>query len=198
MNWLDRALASLRRAVRDLISEEEVPETDRTTALLAAARVRIDALRIEMDEATARGKRAELEWQKAQADLHAVNRAIDALLQAGRDDVARENLKRAQEIQSQADQWNASRHEYEQITARLRREIQALQTQLGEIERQTGQLDGRQRNVETLELLNQLRRDLRRFATATSAALDDRQEQIARREDRLAARDEIDNAKREL
>ena len=192
MNWLDRVLASLRSAVRDLISEEDVPEDDRVTALLAAARVRIDALRIERDEATAREKRAALEGETAQAELGALNAVVDVALQAGQEAVAREQLARVQAAQAKADRAAERREAYAQVAARLRREVQTLQAQLDRLHEQAGDLADRERSVDALEQLNRLRRDLRQFAAATGNDLAEREEHAARREDRAAAREDIE------
>ena len=191
MNWIDRALAALRRTVRDLISEEDMPEDDRVTAVLAAARVRIDALRMQMDEAIAREKRAELEWRATQTEVHALDDAVDAALSAGRDAEARDILARIQTAQHRAERLSERRRDYAQVAEQLRAELRRLETQLDDVDAQTGQLADRERNAEALERLSRLRRDLRRFAASTQDELSEREEQIAQREDRLAAREEF-------
>ena len=49
MKWIDRILAALRTAARDLISEEDIAEEeDRVSALLDAAQTRLNVLRDEL------------------------------------------------------------------------------------------------------------------------------------------------------
>ncbi|HLF24896.1 MAG TPA: PspA/IM30 family protein [Anaerolineae bacterium] len=192
MNWLDRVLASLRRAIHDLISEEDLPEGATFSALLAAARVRIDALHIELDEATAREQRAEMELTVAQARLDTLNTSMDAALRTGQDVLAREHLEQAQAEQRKVDQLTERRRDYAQVAAKLRTEVRALQAQLDDTRRQVDQLADRERNAQAVEQLSQLRRDLRKFVATTRNDLGEREEQIARREDRLAAREEVE------
>jgi phage shock protein A len=197
MSWIDRALAALRRTVRDLISEEDIPEDDRVNALLAAARVRIDALRIELDEATAREKRAELEWRATQTEVSTLNDEADAALRAGRDAEARQGLARIQAAQQRAERLSERRRDYAQVADRLHQEVRRLELQLDDLDAQVSQLTDRERNTAALEQLNRLRRDLRAFATTTRSELAEREEHIARREDHLAAREDIEQLRRE-
>jgi len=198
MNWIDRVLAALRRTVRDLISEEEALEDERIAALLAAARVRIGALRLETDEATAREKRAELEWRATQTEIGALNDAVDTALRTGREAEAREYLKRIQTAQQRAERLSKRRRDYAQAADQLRSEMRRLEMQLDDMDSQTGQLADRERSAEAMEQLNRLRRDLRKFAATTHDEMSDREEQIARREDRIDARREVQRTKREL
>lgn len=198
MNWIDRVLAALRRTVRDLISEEEALEDERIAALLAAARVRIGALRLETDEATAREKRAELEWRATQTEIGALNDAVDTALRTGREAEAREYLKRIQTAQQRAERLSKRRRDYAQAADQLRSEMRRLEMQLDDMDSQTGQLADRERSAEAMEQLNRLRRDLRKFAATAHDELSDREEQIARREDRIDARREVQRTKREL
>ena len=77
-------------------------------------------------------------------------------------------------------------------TARLRDEVRSLQGQVDEARLQQEQVWLRENSAESLEKLHQLQREQRKDARALNEDLASRRETVARREDRLAARDDID------
>ena len=70
-------------------------------------------------------------------------------------------------------------------------EIERLQTRLTELTIQSGQLTERAESVAMIERLQTLRAELDKTAVTLHHELEDRQEQIARREDYTAARDDV-------
>ncbi len=198
MKWFDRILTALRAAARDLISEEDQPadaEADRIEALLETAQTRLYVLRSELAQAIAREQRAEIEWRAAWEQANALDASIDSALRAGQDEIARSKIEEASRAQVKADELSERYQACVRVTTRLREEVNALQTQIDEVRQRQGQIVDRESGAQSLEQLNQLKREQRKDARQLGNELQDRQEQITRREDRLAARDEIEREK---
>ena len=186
MKWIDRVLTSLRSAARDLISEEDTAaEEDHVAALLDTAQARLNVLRDELATAIAREKRAEIEWHEAVAQASALDTGVDAALRAGQDEAARAQIK--------ADDLSEHYQACQRVSARLREEVMALQDEIDETQERYTHLTDRERNTQSLEQLNQLRRDQRKDTRALHSELDEHKEQVAKREDHAAARDEVEH-----
>ena len=195
MKWIDRIFNSLRTAARDLLSEDDQPadaNADRATALLDAANARLTVLRDELAQAIVREKRLEAEWHTAQTQADALNEAVDALLRASDDDAARGQIEPASRAQVKADELSERYQAAVRTTARLRDEVRSLQGQVDEARHQQEQVWLRENSAESLEKLHQLQREQRKDARTLNEDLASRRETVARREDRLAARDDID------
>ena len=194
MKWIDRIFNSLRTAARDLLSEDDqVADTtaDRATALLGAANARLTVLRDELAQAIAREKRLEVEWHNAQTQADALNEAVDALLRANDDEAARAQIEPASRTQVKADELSERYQAAVRTTARLRDEVRSLQGQVDEARQQQEHIVLRENSAESLEKLHRLQREQRKDARTLNEDLASRRETVARREDRLAARDEI-------
>ena len=194
MKWIDRIFNSLRTAARDLLSDDDqVTDTtaDRATALLGAANARLTVLRDELAQAIAREKRLEVEWHSAQTQADALNEAVDALLRANDDEAARVQIEPASRAQVKADELSERYQAAVRTTARLRDEVRSLQGQVDEARQQQEHIVLRENSAETLEKLHRLQREQRKDARTLNEDLASRRETVARREDRLAARDEI-------
>lgn len=152
-----------RTAVSDLFSEEsETAVSDPVTDLVRQTRQRLDALQDELAQALVRQKRAESAWRTAQA--------------RGRADT--ESLAEQHKTFGLA------------LTA-VQVEIERIQALLTELTIQSGQLTERAESVAMIERLQRLRAELDKTAVTLHQELEERQEQIARREDYSAARDDI-------
>jgi phage shock protein A len=193
MKWFDRILTGLRAAARDLISEEDQPaEDDRVAMLLETAQTRLRVLRSELAQAIARETRAEIEWRAAWEQANALDATVDSALRAGQDEVARSKIEEASRTQVKADELSERYQACVRVSTRLREEVNALQTQIDEVRHRQDHIADRELGAESLEQLHQLRRDQRKDTAAIDDKLKDRHEQVARREDRLAARDEVE------
>lgn len=196
MKWFDRILTALRSATRDLISEEDEVEADRLDTLIGAAQTRLTVLRDELAQAVAREKRAELEWRAAWDQANTLDTNVDAALRAGQDDLARLHIEQASRAQVKADELGEHYQACVRVTTRLREEVTALQTQLDDVLRRQTQLTDRERSAETLEQITRLKREQRRAASELKRDLEDRAREVSRREDYLAAREEIEQTKK--
>jgi phage shock protein A len=196
MKWFDRILTALRSAARDLISEDDEIEADRVETLIEAAQTRLTVLRDELAQAVAREKRAEIEWRAAWEQANALDTNVDNALRAGQDDLARVHIEQASRAQVKADELSEHYQASVRVTTRLREEVNALQTQLDDVVRRQTQLSDREHSADSLENLNRLKREQRRAASDLKRDLEDRARQVSKREDYLAAREEIERSKK--
>ncbi len=196
MKWFDRILTALRSAARDLISEDDEIEGDRVDMLLDAAQTRLTVLRDELAQAIAREKRAEIEWRAAWDQANALDTNVDSALRAGQDDLARVHIEQASRAQVKADELSEHYQACVRVTTRLREEVNALQSQLDDVIQRQTQLSDRERSADSLEQINRLKREQRRAASDLKRELEDRARQVSKREDYLAAREEIERSKK--
>ena len=68
----------------------------------------------------------------------------------------------------------------------------ALQDEIDETQERYTHLNDRERSTQSLEQLNQLRREQRKDTRALHSELNERKEQVAKRENHIAARDEVE------
>lgn len=192
LKWIDRIFNSLRTAARDVLSEDDQPAAaDRAARLLDAATVRLNVLRDELAQAIVREKRLEIDWHAAQTQADALNEAIEALLRANADAAARTQIEPASRAQVKADELNERYQAAARMTARLRDQVRSLQAQVDEARQQQAHLGLRESGAESLEKLQQLQHEQRQDTRTLQDDLTARCETVARREDRLAARDDI-------
>ncbi len=194
MNLFQRLRLALRLFIHDLFGEDSAPATasvqERIDALLAEAGHRLEMLRAELAETAAREKRAEIEWRAAAAQAEALDAEVDAALRAGQEELARAKSIQLAPLKDRVNLL-AEHHEHNrQATAQLQEAAAALQTRLEGAQRKHTELADRERIAETLEQLARLDRELQRNKALLSDGLGEREEQVARREDRLAALEE--------
>jgi phage shock protein A len=196
MKWFDRILTALRSAARDLISEEDEVEGDRVDTLIDAAQTRLTVLRDELAQAVAREKRAEIEWRAAWDQANALDTNVDNALRAGQDDLARVHIEQASRAQVKADELSEHYQACVRVTTRLREEVSMLQIQLDDVIQRQTQLTDREQSATSLEQINRLKREQRRAASELKRDLEDRAREVSKREDYLAAREEIERTKK--
>ena len=196
MKWFDRILTALRSAARDLISEDDEIEGDRVDTLVEAAQTRLQVLRDELAQAVAREKRAEIEWHAAWDQANALDTNVDNALRAGQDDLARAHIEQASRAQVKADELSEHYQACVRVTTRLREEVNALQAQLEDVLQRQTQLSDREHGADSLDQVNRLKREQRRAAADLKRDLEERARQVSKREDYLAAREEIEHSKK--
>ena len=196
MKWFDRILTALRSAARDLISEDDEIEGDRVDTLIDVAQTRVTVLRDELAQAVAREKRAEIEWRAAWDQANALDTNVDNALRAGQDDLARLHIEQASRAQVKADELSEHYQACVRLTTRLREEVTTLQMQIDDVIGRQTQLSDREHSADSLEQLNRLKREQRRAASDLKRELEDRAREVSKREDYLAAREEIERSKK--
>lgn len=201
MKLSHRLRTLIRTAVHDVFGEEPLAETrpgsgevGRLDDLLAEAQTRLDTLRLELAEAEEREKRLARQGAETAAQVKALDEAVDAALQAGREAQAAETLKKLQRAQAYGQELESLRQTSAQYTVQLRAAITTRQDQLAQLRIRAQALSAREHAAETLESLVKAQRDLARETDALTQEFHAREAQITRREDILAARQEWDQS----
>lgn len=190
MNGWEWMRKRVERLVHDLIGEGETAGADRVLEFLEAAQAQLWSLELDLAEATAREKRLELEWQAALDRLQTLDQCVDKTLTAGEEAAARAYLEQARGLQHQAERLEESVQAWAQVTQKLRTALGVQRAQLAGMRREVRELTEREQAAEVLERLQACQREMRQ-AAALRTQLHEREEQLARREDRLAARAEL-------
>lgn len=200
MKLSQRIRLFLKAAVNDLFGEDQGGEirqvfNDETTAerlsgLLDNAQQQLDILHLELGNAVSHQKRIERAWQESAAQVKALDAAADTAVQAGQDDRAREILVQLQSVQKHTEELKELSYAIEQRSVELRTAVNHQQEQLDALRRRALALTDRERSVAALSDLLGDQQSLARQSAKLHTELTDWEEQIARREDHLAARRE--------
>jgi phage shock protein A len=190
----------LKAAVNDLFGEEQVTEvrqtlngdtnTERLTSLLDEAQRQLDSLRLELGNAVSHQKRIERATQESAAQVKALDAAADVAIQAGQEERAREILTQLQSAQKHAGELEELGRAVDEHSMELRTAVNQQQQQLEVLRRRALALTDRERSITTLSELLGDQQSLSRKTEKLHAELSAWEEQIARREDLLAARRE--------
>lgn len=200
MKLSQRILLLLKTAFNDLFGEDQVTEVrqaldgettaERLNGLLDEAQHQLDLLRLELGNAVSHQKRIEQARQETAAHIKSLDAAADAAVQAGQDERAREYLVQLQSAQKHADDLEELARSVEQHSSDLRAAVSGQQEQLDTLRRRALALTNRERSVAALSDLFGDQQSLARQTEKLQRELTDWEEQIARREDLLAARQE--------
>ncbi|HLO30888.1 MAG TPA: hypothetical protein VK249_17210 [Anaerolineales bacterium] len=200
MKLSQRIRLLLQAAVNDLFGEDQVMEArqtlngettaERLTSLLDDAQRQLDALRLELGNAVSHQKRIERACQEFAAQVKALDTAADTAIQAGQDERAREYLAQLQSAQKNEDELEELARAVEQRSTDLRAAVNQQQEQLDALRRRALTLTDRERSVAVLAELLGDQQSLSRQSEKLHTELTAWEEQIARREDHLAARRE--------
>lgn len=200
MKLSQRIRLFLKAAANDLLGEEQSTEVrqvfdgdtnaERLTGLLDDAQCQLDALRLELSNAVSHQKRIERACQESAAQVKTLDAAADAAVQAGQDERARDYLLQLQSEQKNVRELEELARAGEQRSTDLRAAINQQQEQLDLLRRRTLTLTDRERSVTALTELLGDQQSLSRRTEKLHTELTAWEEQIARREDLLAARRE--------
>jgi phage shock protein A len=200
MKLTERLRFFLKTTINDLFGEEQVKEIRRTVdgettaerldGLLDEAQRQLDGLRLEFGNAASHQKRITQAWQVAVSQAKTLDAAVDTAVQAGQDDEAREYLAQVKSAQEQARELEELAQACEQRSADLRLAVNQQQERLDALKRRALTLTDRERSVSALDELLGAQQSLTRQTTKLHDELTAWEEQIAQREDRLAARRE--------
>ena len=200
MKLSQRIRLLLKAAINDLFGEEQATEVrqtlngetiaERLTGLLDETQRQLDVLRLELGNALSHQKRIERICQESAAQVKALDAAVDAAVQAGQEDRAREYLLQLQSEQKTANELSELARAVEQRSADLRLAVNQQQEQLSALRRRTLALTDRDQSVTTLTDLLGAQQSLSRQTEKLHRELTSWEEQIAHREDLLSARRE--------
>lgn len=197
MKFLDTLRSALAGVFQDLFGEDlplssTRPAFSQAESLLAEVRAQFAELQTSHNQAVIREKRAELEWRQATAEAQALDEEIDRALLAGDEAKARSQTERLHRLQALGIDLEGRYQACAQVSQALQGELDIVQRNIEDVRRKLDEYHDRQQAVESLEQITQLRRKLRRDLASFDDELSQRKEQVARLEDRLAARRELD------
>ena len=200
MKLPQRILFLLKATWNDLFGEEQHSEirqaisgdvtADRLSGLLNEAQQHLDTLRLELANAVTRQKRIAHGWQEALTQIQSLHLAVDEALNAGREQQARALLEQASLRQKSADELAELVRICEQHTSEVRAAVNKQQEQLDSLRRRSLLLEDRENSLTALTELFGTQQSLTRQTDTLQNELAEWEEQIARREDQLAARRE--------
>ena len=198
MKLTERVLFLFKTVWNDLFGEEsEVRQAitgdltaDRLTGVLDEAQQHLDALRLELANAVARQHRITHTWQETLIKIQSLQAKADKALEAGQDEEARSLLEQANPLEKGANEMAALVQTCEQHTSEIRAAINQQQEQLDSLRRRALLLADRESSLSTLTDLFGTQQSLTRQTDKMQTELAEWEEQIARREDQLAARRE--------
>lgn len=200
MKLTDRILFLLKATWNDLFGEEPQAElrqaisgemtSSRLTGLLDQAQQRLDALRLELANGVSREKRIHKSWQDMLPRIETLNVAVDEALKAEDEDRARELLAQLNPLEKEASELAELARICERHTSEVRAAVNAQQDQLDSLRRRSLLLEDRENNITALTELFGTQQSITQQTGALQIELATWEEQIARREDRLAARRE--------
>jgi phage shock protein A len=191
MGILDRLSRLIRANINDLIKQAEDPEKIIEQALEDMRNTLRDA-RMEVAEAMAELKKLERDQQSYTEQIAGwENKAADALKQ-GREDLAREALKRKGQAQSLADGFAQQVAKQNDMVNQLTIQLKALEGKIQEAEAKKTLLIARKKGVEAAETV-------RRFESKVDThgaveAFDDMERRIEAMEDKHAALAQMDKS----
>jgi len=163
MKFWTKVRRVVQTAVSDLFSEEtETAVPDPISDLIRRTQQRLDELQDELAQALVRQKRAEATWRAAQVHGRA-----------------------------EADTLAEQHKTFAAALVAIQVEIERLQAWLTDLTIQAAQLTDRTESVAMMERLQTLRAEMDKTAVSLQHELEERTEQIARREDYNAARDDV-------
>jgi len=200
MKLSQRIRLLLKTAVNDLFGEDQSSEVhqmingetdaERLTSLLDDAQRQLDLLRLELNNAVSSQKWIEIAWRQAVTQVQAIDAAVDAAIKSGNDEQAREYLM-------QLNSASQSENELEELTQTgkkhsndLRVVVNQQQEQLNILKRRTLALTDRERTALALSELLGNQQSLTRQTEKLHGELTVWEEQIARCEDLISARQE--------
>jgi len=190
MKWLERLVRQIGLAFHDLIGEGETADHDPLLERLEAAEAQLVSLERDCAEATARAKRLEMEWQAGSELLRSLHQQAEAALQAGEDEAARHHQEQARSFAGRVEHLAQQAQAWRQVAGKLQSVLRLQRAQLEELRLRRQSLTEREQGAEMLERLQTWQREMRQ-AGMLQTRLREQEEQVARRNDRLAAREEL-------
>jgi len=200
MKLCQRIRLLLNAAANDLFGEDDVAEirqvlngetsAESLPGLLDDAQRQLDSLRLELGNAVSHQKQIERAQRESAEQVKALDAAADAAIQAGQDERAREYLVQFQSAQQNVCELEELARASEQRSTDLRTAVNQQQEQLDALRRRALTLTDRERSVTALAELLGDQQSLSRQTEKLRTELTEWEEQIARREDLLAARRE--------
>jgi phage shock protein A len=188
MSILDRISRLIRANVNDLLNKAEDPEKIINQALEDMREAYYQA-RNEVASAMAEVQKLERERKSQEAQASEYESKATEALNLGREDLAREALKRKKSSNDVANALAAQLDRQNQILERLKMQLRGLESKIDELEGEKKVLAARQKTVEATETLDKVSG----FDSANSAmaAVERMKEKVQQKEDEVSAKSQL-------
>jgi phage shock protein A len=191
MSILDRLSRLIRANINDLLKRAEDPEKIIEQAL-EDMRAALREAREEVASAMAEQKKLEREQQSYAEQVRAWELKAAEALKGGREDLAREALKRKQQAQTLSEGFAQQAAQQSSLVQQLMTQLKALEAKIQEAEAKKALLLARKKGVEAAETV-------RRFESKVDThsaveAFEDMERRIEAMEDRHQAMAEMDKS----
>ena len=189
MNLLDRISRLIRANLNDLLRRAEDPEKIMEQALLDMKEALKEA-REQMAAAMAEAKRLEREVESHLKEAALWEEKAKEALKAGREDLAKEALRRRKRALDLAEGFKQQLEEQKGLTDRLMTQLKALEAKIDEAEARKKLLLARKKGVEAAEAVRRMESRLDRHPALE--AFEEMEARILALEDRHEALKELD------
>ncbi|TFU14491.1 PspA/IM30 family protein [Thermus tengchongensis] len=189
MNLLDRISRLIRANLNDLLRRAEDPEKIMEQALLDMKEALREA-REQVAAAMAEGKRLEREVESHLKEAALWEEKAKEALQAGREDLAKEALKRRKRALDLAEGFRQQAEEQKALIDRLMTQLKALEAKIDEAEARKKLLLARKKGVEAAEAVRRMESRLDQHPALE--AFEEMEARILAMEDRHEALKELD------
>src|SRR5690554_4316733 len=190
MNILERIGTILRANINDLLTRAEDPEKIINQTLIDMRQAQYEA-RMEVARAIAEGKKLERDVQTHRTESGDWHSKAEAAVKQGREDLAREALRRKKSAEDLADGLQEQLDAHDETVERLKTQLRALDAKISEAERKRQILIARQKRAEAQQTVTSAiaKTDTRK----AFEAFDRMEDKIMSQEDRIAAEAELAN-----
>jgi phage shock protein A len=189
MNLLDRISRLIRANLNDLLRRAEDPEKIIEQAVLDMKGALKEA-REQVAAAMAEAKRLEREVESHLKEAALWEEKAKEALKAGREDLAKEALRRRKRALDLAEGFKAQLEEQKGLTDRLMTQLKALEAKIDEAEARKKLLLARKKGVEAAEAVRRMESRLERHPALE--AFEEMEARILAMEDRHEALKELD------
>lgn len=189
MGILDRLSRLIRANINDLIKRAEDPEKIIAQALEDMRAALRDA-RMEVAEAMAQLAKLKRDQQSYAEQVSGWEDKAAEALKAGREDLAREALKRKAQAQSLQDGFAQQVGSQQSIVDQLTTQLKALEAKIQESEAKQALLAARQKGVEAAEAVRKM--DSKFDANPAVEAFNEMEKRVEAMEDKHAALSQMD------
>ncbi|MBS3933589.1 MAG: PspA/IM30 family protein [Truepera sp.] len=188
MGVFERIGLIIRSNINDLLTRAEDPEKIINQTIMDMHQAQYEA-RMEVAQAIAEGKKLERDYQANQREAQSWLEKAEQALKAGREDLAREALRRKKAAEDLAGGLKEQLDAHNVMVERLKTQLRALDAKIGEAERKRQLLIARQQRSQAQEAVGaaMAKTDTRK----AFAAFERMESKITQREDRLAAEAEL-------
>ncbi len=195
MSIFDRVATIIRANINDALSKAEDPEKIINQTLMDMRQAQYEA-RMEVAKAIATGKKIERDYEEHQETAESWMKKAEQALKAGREDLAREAIKRKQTDAALSEGLKEQLDSHDLMVDKLKTQLKALDAKIDEAERKRVALIARQKRVEAQKALTDSV-DTAMSSAKTAKALEAfnrMEDKLDGMEDQLAAREELDES----